>query len=62
MKPALPFRIFQRRAWGPGYQKDLIASAFTSADKGKEFNASISEIFSSELFTSGIFTSELFKS
>ena len=28
MKPALLLRIFQRRAWGPVYQKDLLTSAF----------------------------------
>ena len=34
----------------------------TSADQGKDFNANVSEIYTSELFTSGIFTSELFTS
>ena len=34
----------------------------TSAGEGKEFNANVSEVFTSELFTSGIFTSEVFTS
>ena len=61
MKPVLPLRIFQRRAWGLGYQKDLRVLS-TSADEGKEFIVSVSEMVISELFTSGKFTSELFTS
>ena len=61
IKPVLPLQIFQRRAWGLAYQKDLRVLS-TSADEGKEFIVNVSEIVILELFTSGMFTSELFTS